>query len=96
MFNNRLYTATPRHREVYGRYERVFTLVDFSAALLFVAGSVCFLFPELMTAGTWAFLVGSLAFAAKPSVRVAREFHLARLPLPGDLAPGEDPAGRPF
>jgi hypothetical protein len=42
-----------------------------------------------MTAGTWAFLVGSLAFAAKPSVRVAREFHLSRLPLPGDLLPGQ-------
>jgi hypothetical protein len=89
VFNNRLYTATPRHRQVYGSYERVFTLVDFSAALLFVAGSVCFFFPELMTAGTWAFLVGSLAFAAKPSVRVAREFHLSRLPLPGDLLPGQ-------
>jgi hypothetical protein len=41
------------------------------------------------------FLGGSLAFAAKPTVRVLREFHLARLPLPGDLAPGDEPAGEP-
>jgi hypothetical protein len=98
MFNARNATATPRHTEVYGRYEKAYTLVDFVAALTFVVGSVLFFYDTEQVPATWAFLIGSICFAARPTVTVLREFHLARLPLPDDpghRAPGGDrrPAG---
>ena len=89
MFNADLFAATPRHRAVYGFYERLYTGVDFLAALCFVVGSVLFFYPELVTAGTWLFLVGSLLFGARPTVRLMREFHLSRLPVPEDDGPEE-------
>lgn len=84
MFDARRITATPRHAEVYGWYERLYTLVDFFAACAFVVGSILFFSPAWSVPATWLFLIGSLLFAARPTVTVVREFHLARLPVPGD------------
>jgi hypothetical protein len=84
MFKPKLFDATPRHAQVYGLYERLYTTIDLIAALLFLVGSVLFFYPELTYAGTWLFVAGSAFFAARPSVRFLREFHLAHLPLPGD------------
>lgn len=64
-----------RQRRIYAAYELAYTLVDFSAAFSFVVGSVLFLSPERQTVGTWFFIVGSLLFATKPSLRLARELH---------------------
>jgi len=88
-FHPKLFSATPDHIRVYGFYERLYTLVDFSAAIMFVAGSYLFFFPTKSTPATWLFLIGSICFAARPTVRVMREFHLARLPLPDDDASAE-------
>ena len=45
-------------------------------------------FDEVMrTAGSWLFPVGALFFAARPTVRLLRAFHLSRLPVPGDPDP---------
>lgn len=83
----------PRNREIsehqarrYAMFEALHTNVDFLAAFLFVIGSVLFFFPELQTAGTIGFLVGSLFFAAKPSIRLSREVWLARSGYVGNLA----------
>jgi len=84
MFQPKLFDATPQHARIYGFYERIYTTVDFCAALMFLIGSVLFFYPSLMTSGTWLFVVGSLFFAARPGVRFLREFHLASLPLPDD------------
>lgn len=84
MFSPNLFNASSEHRRVYGLYERLYTMVDFAAASMFVVGSALFFFPESQTAATWLFLIGSVFFAARPSVRLMREFHLARLPLPGE------------
>ncbi|MEO1680782.1 MAG: YrhK family protein [Pseudomonadota bacterium] len=83
-FDPRLFHASPRHADIYGAYERIYTVIDLVAALCFVAGSVLFFFEATLTLGTWLFLVGSLCFAAKPAARFAREYHLGSLPLPGD------------
>lgn len=77
-------TASPRHEEVHKRYQRVYTLVDFAAAMTFVVGSVLFFFDSQQLPATWAFLVGSILFAARPTVSVARELHLTRIPVPGE------------
>lgn len=87
MFKPTLFDATPKHAEIYGLYERVYTTVDLIAALLFLIGSILFFYNSLQNTGTWMFVFGSLCFAAKPAVRFAREFHLAQLPLPGDDGP---------
>lgn len=84
MFDPRTATAGPRHRTIYGRYQKIYTLVEFAAALAFVIGSALFFSPTTQEAATWFFLLGSIFFAARPTVRVLRENHLARLPLPGD------------
>ena len=93
MFNADLFTATPRHRAVYNFYEVLYTTVDFVAAAMFVVGSASFFYAALQTAGTWLFLIGSLFFAARPTVRLLREFHLSRLPVPGDPDPREQAGG---
>src|SRR5699024_8443415 len=83
----------PRKREIsehqarrYAMFEALHTTVDFLAAFLFVIGSVLFFFPELQTAGTIGFLVGSLSFAANPSIRLSHEVWLARSGYAGNLA----------
>ena len=90
IFDVRRATASPQHIAVYGRYEKVYNLIDFCAAVTFVVGSVLFFFPTQQDPATWAFLVGSILFAARPTVRVLREFHLARIPLPAGAQPGDN------
>ncbi|MEM9781067.1 MAG: YrhK family protein [Pseudomonadota bacterium] len=87
MFRPHLFAATPAHERLYGIYERIYTCIDVTAAWCFVIGSVMFFSEDWLTPGTWLFLVGSLCFAAKPTVRFLREYHLASLPLPEDEAP---------
>ncbi|MBK0398680.1 YrhK family protein [Limibaculum sp. M0105] len=64
-----------RHRRIYAAYEVLYTAVDFSAAAFFVVGSVLFLNEATVRTGTWLFIIGSICFAAKPSIRLIREVH---------------------
>jgi len=82
MFNPELRTASRRHRRISTGYSVAYTAVDFLAAVAFIVGSVFFFYAALEYAGTWLFLVGSILFAARPSVTLAREIHLSRLPVP--------------
>jgi uncharacterized membrane protein YgdD (TMEM256/DUF423 family) len=60
--------------------------VDFSAALCFLIGSILFFRESLMTPATWLFVVGSVLFAAKPTLRLLREVRLYRMGDYADLA----------
>lgn len=84
MFDPRQSTASEQHVQVYGFYKKLYTVVEFAAAVSFVVGSVLFFYESEQLLATWFFLVGSILFAARPTVTVLREYHLARLPLPGD------------
>ncbi|MEM6943653.1 MAG: YrhK family protein [Pseudomonadota bacterium] len=84
MFDPKRFNATDRHAEVYGFYEKLYTVVDFVASATFVVGSILFFYESLVITGTWLFLIGSICFGLRPTVKLLREFHLARLPLPGD------------
>jgi hypothetical protein len=75
-----LHDLSPRHIEVYWRYQVVRTAVDFGAAACFVVGSIFFFFERTTTLATWLFLVGSLLFAVKPTIDLVRSLHLNRLP----------------
>jgi len=68
-----------RHAEIWAAYELVYTVVDFTAAGMFVLGSALFFFPATTYAATWLFLAGSVCFALKPSIRLTREVRLMSL-----------------
>ncbi len=78
---------SPRHLEIYWRYQAVRTAVDFGAALCFVLGSAFFLFASLTRAADWLFLAGSILFAVKPTIDMIRSLHLRRLPATRGTAP---------
>lgn len=81
-FDPRRATASPRHAEISGRYQNLYTLVDFAAAVAFIVGSAFFFSQELALAADWMFLAGSILFAVRPTVAVAGQIHLSRIPLP--------------
>lgn len=66
-------SLSPRHAEIWAAYEIAHTFVDFCAAALFVIGSVLFFFEATQIWATWAFLLGSICFALKPTIRLRRE-----------------------
>ena len=90
LFRTRRFDASSRHRQVYSAYEIAYTTVDWLAAVLFTIGSIMFLYDDLMKVGTWLFIIGSVCFALRPTIRLARELHLARL---GEavMEPGNSP-----
>lgn len=83
---------TPRHLEIFWRYQVVRTGVDFGAATCFVVGSVFFFYEALSLPADWLFLIGSVLFAIKPTIDMVRSAHLARLPADGtDRSPAAHP-----
>ncbi|MGI9485756.1 MAG: YrhK family protein [Geminicoccaceae bacterium] len=62
-----------RNKKIYAIFELAYTLVDFSAAVLFVVGSILFFNEGTITIGTWCFLIGSIFFGLKPTMRLVRE-----------------------
>ncbi len=86
MFRNERRDNSEAHRRLYARFELAYTVVDFMAAFCFVVGSVMFFSPDWQTPATWFFVIGSLLFAAKPSLRLVREIKLYRLGDVKDLA----------
>lgn len=78
-FEPDLKRKSSQHKQVYALYELAHTAVDLAAAILFVVGSILFFYKQLQDAGTWCFLVGSIFFAAKPTLKVVREVHLLKI-----------------
>ena len=80
----RLFTHEARQRSadtrrVYAAYEIAHTVADFAAAISFLIGSVLFFWPAYETAAIWLFVIGSVFFCLKPSLRLAREVQLWRM-----------------
>ncbi|SDN86838.1 YrhK-like protein [Lutimaribacter pacificus] len=73
-------------RRVYAAYEIAHTAVDFLAAISFLVGSVLFLFPDYEGPAVWLFIVGSVFFCMKPTLRLAREIQLWRMGQIEELA----------
>jgi hypothetical protein len=78
-------------RHLYALYEVWYTAIDFGAATCFVIGSVLFFSAASQTVATWFFLIGSILFAAKPTLRLVRELHYLRLGDIETLARRQDP-----
>lgn len=78
LFDPRNRDIPPRLASRYAALELLHTAVDFAAAFMFVIGSVLFFSEATKTLGTWGFLIGSIFFAVKPAIRLAREIWLGR------------------
>lgn len=86
LFDSRNRDRSPEARRVFAMFELAHTAVDFGAAACFVVGSILFFFDALQVQATWLFLIGSLLFAAKPTLRLWREIKLMRMGDYTDLA----------
>lgn len=91
--NGAIQGVKPSKRKVYAIFEIMYTVVDFLAAISFVAGSVFFLYDDMMQIARWLFIFGSIMFALKPTIRVVREIKLAAMgdedQLAERLTPGQ-------
>lgn len=72
-------SRSPGHERIYALYEIWYTAVDFAAAFLFIIGSILFFWESTQFEATWMFVIGSVCFAMKPTIRLVRELHYARL-----------------
>lgn len=86
LFSHDHRTGTDRQRHTYALFEVAYTLLDFIAAICFVVGSVMFFSDDWQIPGTWLFLIGSICFALKPTLRLSRELKLAAMGDDKDLA----------
>ena len=91
MTQSRLFQHQNRERDhntrrIYALFELAYTCVDFGAALCFILGSVFFFSDALMTPATWLFLIGSVLFAVKPTLRLIRELKLISMGDAEDVA----------
>ena len=76
-----------QHQErIFAASEMARTCVDFCAATCFVVGSAFFFRLSTETAALWLFLIGSILFGVKPTLKMTREIHLARIGDAEDLA----------
>ncbi|PZX19581.1 YrhK-like protein [Palleronia aestuarii] len=76
LFRHENRQKSERSKRFYARVELAYTFIDFSAAILFLAGSVMFFWSSLETPAIWCFVIGSVAFAVKPTLRLFRELKL--------------------
>ncbi|WP_371154881.1 YrhK family protein [Jannaschia sp. 2305UL9-9] len=90
LFRHETRQRSERNRRLYAAFELAYTVVDFTAAILFLVGSVLFFYPALEHLAIWLFVLGSLCFAAKPTIRLVREVKMLRHGAIDDLASREE------
>lgn len=73
-------------RRLYALYELLHTVADFIAAFLFLTGSVLLLWADTEGVAIWLFIVGSVFFCLKPTLKLVRELRLASTGDTEDLA----------
>lgn len=78
LFDPDNYTGSERHKRIYARSEIAYTLVDFTAAALFLVGSALFFSESTTYAATWMFVVGSVLFGLRPTIKLIREIAYLR------------------
>lgn len=73
LFHPDNHTQSVKHKKIYAVCELAYTFVDFSAAAMFVIGSVLFFKESTTYVATWLFLIGSIFFGLKPTIKLIRE-----------------------
>jgi hypothetical protein len=79
IFNPDNHTRSAEHKKIYAYCELAYTIVDVSAAALFVIGSFLFFSAATTYFGTWLFVVGSVLFGLRPTIKLYREFAYLRV-----------------
>lgn len=79
LFHHENRQASEAAKALYARYEIAYTAVDFLAAFAFIIGSILFFDEAAQIAATWLFVIGSVFFALKPTIRLTREVKLYRM-----------------
>lgn len=79
LFDPDNHKQSPAHKEVFMACEIAYTVVDFLAAALFVVGSILFFKEATTYVGTWLFLIGSVFFGLRPSIKLYRELRYVAL-----------------
>lgn len=74
------------HRKISAYAALAYTIVDFTAAVLFVAGSLLFFSASTTYTATWLFLIGSIFFGLRPTITLIRELAYLRLGDYQDIA----------
>lgn len=72
------------------RYEVARILNELFIGVLFVVGSILFLWQSTSTVGTWLFILGSSQLLLKPGIGLARRVHLKRFDSPHDRVEDAD------
>lgn len=62
------------------RYEVYSILNDFFISIWFLSGSVSLLYPSLEKAAVWMFIIGSVQFLIRPTIRLLAHTHIQRVP----------------
>lgn len=88
LFDHRSRSLSSRHADVARQYEIWRTLVEFLAAVSFIVGSIFFFYPDWVYTGTWLFVIGSVLFTVRPTIRLALELHLTGIPVSGKSGRG--------
>jgi len=70
--------ARARLQRLQDLYAVAHLFVDFLAGITFTVGSVLFFWPAWETLAIWLFVIGSILFTVKPSVRLAHTLHDTR------------------
>lgn len=89
LFHPEARNRSPEHQRIYALYAVWYTVVDFLAAFQFIIGSVLFFWQSTEDAGIWLFICGSICFALKPTLRLAREIKFLSMGDYRDLAQHE-------
>jgi len=61
------------------RYETAVLANDFLIGMWFTLGSLAFLFPAYESAGAWIFVMASVQYLVRPSIRLAANIHVKRV-----------------
>ena len=93
LFDPRGSQRSSAHEQLYATIELTYTVVDFAAAGLFIIGSILFFSPEAKAPALWCFLIGSICFALKPTLRLIRQFRYLKLDKIESLAQDEQSHG---
>lgn len=88
VFNPANHTRSAEHKRIYAYCELAYTIVDFSAAALFVVGSILFFSEQTTYFGTWLFLIGSVLFGLRPTIKLYREAAYLRVDDYDDVIKG--------
>ena len=93
LFHPDNFQNTDEHKRIYAYSEIAYTVVDVSAALFFVVGSILFFSASTTTLATWLFLIGSILFGLRPTIRLGREILFARDVEPKSQTPSTGAGG---